>query len=99
LHSSDPTFTGVQAAIFAMVEASASITTATTPLLKSFILKFKIYDNTTPPPTRPLFTLTYTVRRSIDRGNRQSLGSEQKLTSSSNSDGDGSLQREDSYQV
>jgi len=97
-HSTDPTFTGVQAAVFAMVETSISVTTATTPLLKSFILKFKILHGTTPPPTRPLFTLTMTARRSID-GGRESYSTEQKLTSSSSSDGDGSLQKEDSHPV
>jgi len=40
LHSADPTFTGIPAAIFAQAQLHASLVTCTTPLLKALILEF-----------------------------------------------------------
>jgi hypothetical protein len=96
LHSSDPTFSGIPAAMFSLVESSISVTTATTPLLKSFVLKFKIYSGTTPSVTKPLFTLTVTRRRSVDEDN-QRRAMEPHFTDTVNSEGEGSFQRRDSH--
>jgi len=41
-HSSNPTFTGIAAEIYGVSEVYASLVTATTPLLKSFIFKFRV---------------------------------------------------------
>jgi hypothetical protein len=41
-HSSNPTQKGALAIIYLLAEVNTSIATATTPLLKSFILEFKV---------------------------------------------------------
>jgi len=41
-YSQDPTYSGIPAAIYALAEMHASLITATTPLLKSLILKFNV---------------------------------------------------------
>lgn len=43
--SSDPTHAGTLANIYLLAEMNASLITATTPLLKAFILEFKIVGN------------------------------------------------------
>ena len=41
-HSENSTYYGIPAAIYALAEMHASLITATTPLLKSFIMQFKV---------------------------------------------------------
>jgi hypothetical protein len=41
-HSSNPTFSGALANIYLLAEMHSSLITATSPLLKSFILEFKV---------------------------------------------------------
>jgi hypothetical protein len=50
-HSSNPTYTGAMANIYLLAELHSSLITATTPLLKSFILEFKVVGQK--PPVVP----------------------------------------------
>jgi hypothetical protein len=93
LHSSDPTFSGVTAGMFLLVEANAGVVTATTPLLKSFILKFTYLHGTTPVATKPLFTVTITEKPSTGSSE------DKKPTSTSSSEGDYGIEKEDSNPV
>ena len=45
VYRQNSTFTGVPTAVFGLLAMYASLTTATTPLLKSFLLEFKIMRN------------------------------------------------------
>jgi len=42
IHSPNPTYSGIPAAIYALAEVHASLVTATTPLLKPLMLQFKV---------------------------------------------------------
>ena len=60
LHSADPTFNGIPAAIFAQAQLHASLATCTTPLLKSLILEFNTLGR------------GHSTSRSVDHGQRLS---------------------------
>jgi len=53
-HSSNPTYSGIPTTIWAIVEVHASLVTATTPLLKSFIVQFGVLGA---KPSVPVATL------------------------------------------
>lgn len=61
IHSTSPTLSGIATAIYALAEANASVITATTPLIKSFILRFK-YSDITPIDNKPLLTFSIAGR-------------------------------------
>ena len=42
IHSTNPTFTGVRATIFALAEMYSSLFVTTTPLVKGFLVEFKV---------------------------------------------------------
>jgi hypothetical protein len=44
LHSSDPTYNGITAAIYAQIALQASLVTCTTPLLKPFLVEFNTFS-------------------------------------------------------
>jgi hypothetical protein len=56
-HSTNPTLSGITTAIYALAEANASVITTTTPLLKSFILRFK-YSDIAVINNKPLLTFS-----------------------------------------
>jgi hypothetical protein len=60
-HSLNPTYSGIPAAIYALTAANSSVITATTPVLRSFILKFTYQARPAVAP-KPLFTYSL-VRR------------------------------------
>ena len=55
-HSTSPTLSGITTAIYALAEANASVITTTTPLLKSFVLRFT-YSDIAPIVNKPLLTI------------------------------------------
>jgi hypothetical protein len=61
LHSISPTLCGIPTAIYALAEANASVVTSTTPLLRSFILRFK-YSDIAPIANKPLLTFSIAGR-------------------------------------
>jgi hypothetical protein len=46
LHSNDPTYNGITAAIYAQIALQASLVTCTTPLLKPFLVEFNTFYGT-----------------------------------------------------
>src|ERR1043166_1210884 len=64
-YSTSATLSGITTAIYALAEANASVITTTTPLLKSFILRFK-YSDIAPIDNKPL--LTFSIAGRNDKG-------------------------------
>jgi hypothetical protein len=89
-HSTNPTFSGVTTAIYALAVACASTVTTTTPLLKAFILKFK-YHGRAPADAKAVFGFSITGRNNRPKrlGNRRvSLSEHEKPTASSSVGGE-----------
>jgi hypothetical protein len=92
-HSSNPTYAGIPTAIFALAEVHASIVTATTPLLKSFVLKFRYYGADGPQGQKPLFIVSAYGEPSSDQAPGSRTGSNltehEKTTTASSLGGGG----------
>jgi hypothetical protein len=90
--STNPTYSGIPTAIYALAEANASAITATTPLLKAFILKFT-YDTTAPVIPKPPAVLSTAANHIQENtlGSRtgSNLSEHEKPTTAASSSGGG----------
>jgi hypothetical protein len=89
LLSPNPTYFGIPTSIYAIAEAHASIITATTPLLRYFVLRFKYVGASGPITSRPIFAFSVRRRDSSDEppvsGTRSNFTEREKTTASSSS--------------
>jgi len=83
-HSQNPTYTGVPAAVYALAVLHSSLITATTPLLKSFMLKFTVTVITKP-------TIIIARKRYGTDTNAKSTKTEVKSKAMSDDDGQSEL--------
>ena len=76
IHSSNPTFDGIPTMGFALAETYASVMTATTPLLKSFFIKFLLIG------AKPTVIITKQLYSSAQTGapDSSSYGTQRKQT-------------------
>jgi hypothetical protein len=75
VNSSNPTFTGIPASIYALAALYCSVITTTTPLLKSFIIKFMIVG------AKPTVVITKDMYSIATRtANAESDGNDNKKT-------------------
>jgi hypothetical protein len=61
-HSSNATYAGIPATIYALVEANSSVITTTTPLLKAFVLQFTWINTHRSTPAKPFVVLSVAGR-------------------------------------